>query len=87
MYVYNAIDYIYRSYNYSLDVIGKVMSIVLYKRREPPRITYLRCFSCHTDKVITPMGSPNSLKTKYCQSCYNIVMQKIMDSIIDAVAS
>ena len=78
-YLYAPITYVYSAYGWFNEWLT---TYVYYKKRQPPKITYIRCFRCHSEDVMNKGGSPDDIKSKYCRECYNKLLQEAMDNLI-----
>ena len=80
--LYSSFDYIYETYQGAYIWLYEWMNTYVYGNYQGPKLTYTRCFGCHTADVIDPNTSINNIKSKYCHSCYEKLLRDAMDSII-----
>lgn len=73
-YLYAPIGFIFTVYDW--------LAVYIYKKRQPPKITYIRCFKCHSEDVLNKGGSPHDIKSKYCHKCYQELLHDAMQSIL-----
>ena len=73
-YLYSPINYLYNTYTWIVDY--------LRGNRQVPKITYIRCFNCHSEDIMNKGGSLNDIKSKYCYDCYNTLLRDAMQKIL-----
>ena len=85
-YLYAPIGYVYSVYERSSNWFNDWLEIyVYYKKRQPPKITYIRCFRCHSEEVLNKGGSPDDVKSKYCSKCYNDVLEEAVYNLLSSI--
>lgn len=85
-YLYAPIGYIYSVCDWSSNWFSDWLAIYVYNsKRQPPKITYIRCFNCHNENVMNKGGHPDDIKSKYCVKCYNELLQEAMHNLISGM--